>query len=193
MIDKFINCDIIQPKVDMINLIKQILEIFQNKNNVEDVEKLDEKEKQTLSQCTHEELKQNKYLLGEIFIGGLSSNVGNSKIENLWDVIENIEQYAILRKIPNTDWFMDIETGEYYKRAKNIIEHNTCCNITYSANDFEHKSLYVTETIDFILMIRQDGITNLTEMNIDEIKETYKKGFKYSFLKNDEKINNLFE
>ena len=174
------------------NLLENIRKKICEKLSITTREEVDIKEKQTLKQNTLEELKQAKYLLGEIYIGGISKNDTNKRIENLWDVMDNVERYVLLRRLPNSEWFMDIETGEYYKQAEIVVDYNTFCKIRYSVNSFKHKTYYITETMNLMSLINEEEHAYNSIVDVDKIKAIFRSEVKYNFLKNNEKLNQLF-
>ena len=162
-----------------------------NKLGIKTTEEKDEQERQLLPQISPEELKNSKYILGEIYIGGLAKNNNNKTINNLWEVNDSVEKYVILRRLPDSKWFIDIKTGEFYKLANTFVDNNTYCNIKYYTNDFKHKNYYVVETIDLISALDQEDFTRNSILTAEEIKLLCKNGWKFEFLKHDEKVNQL--
>ena len=174
-------------------LLDQLREKIFNKFGIKTPEEKDEDERKALPQFTIEELRTAKYLLGDICVGGLATNCENKRIDNLWEVADSVEKFVLLSRMPNSSWFMDIETGEYYKLANTLIDNNVFCNIKYFANDFKYKNYYVVETLDLISVVIQDEFSKDSKLSREEIKLLLKNGWKYEFLKHDEKFNGFIQ
>lgn len=156
----------------------------------------DEEEKKGFPKYTKEQLDNFKYSLGEIFIGGLATNNGKNKVKNILGEYNIIEKYAILRNMPNTYWFMDIETGEYYKQASKMVNYNSYWLISTTTNEFKHDNYYVVETMNFIAMLNsgENSFDWCDEVSLRDLKEMYKKcRTKNHFVNDNEQIQLLLK
>ena len=143
---------------------------------------MDEQVKKVLPRYTKDELANAKYRFGEIFICGLAANDGAKKIKDLGDVVNQVAQYKLMRYIPNTSWFMDIETGEYFKMAEQRVGNNKYYNIYYYTNQFKHGQMYVVEFANLCANLADNSSVYYgTEFTLGEIKEIFKSNMEERF------------
>jgi len=180
----------------MANFLTKLKDKIYYKIHAKEIVAKDEEEKKEFPKYTKEQLENSKYYLGEIFIGGLATNNGKNKVKNILGEYNIPEKYAILRNIPNTYWFMDIETGEYYKLASKMVNFNSYWLISTTTNEFKHDNYYVVEINNFIAMLNS-GVNSFDccdEVGLRDLKEMYKNcRAKNNFINDNEQIQLLLK